>query len=480
MEDRIRLGVNIPLFTIGVIATALGCFIGITGIWGYAAKGLIIPEWIKVSHGHVNWWGVLITIAAVLLPGLALTGWFRLATYIIALVAPFLWALGFYLTYARGVQGAMYIMPVAEIPLLIVLFVIALVASGIRIPYVTTTEVKPSKFDVLTDVTVPRRMFLVPALVAFLSVLVGFYIASIRAAHKPVDPAALIQLHTHGVIIAASAIIMLLALRVLNVREDVFNIAIRISQIAVPLTFLGLLVFIVAGVHSIIWVIPAGIYYILPLMVFFTAIGLIPRSKAPELPFTPTMRVSMGFSLLILLVLIATGAYIALKWDTSPEYTVTFRQEAWPHVGLYYNPENGYPGTAPVRNTPRGLENAHYSPGSWYHLALMWLIAIMLMSQKVFIEMLGKPGLIYLFAVTIPIAPFFNALGRYLAWWPDLGPAAPALQVTEPLFKAAPGGIGALWFAGHPLKAFNIISLFILGLVVLYMIYTRKTVEKGT
>jgi hypothetical protein len=68
-----------------------------------------------------------------------------------------------------------------------------------------------------------------------------------------------------------------------------------------------------------------------------------------------------------------------------------------------------------------------------------------------------------MFLVTIPIAPAFNMLGRYLAWWPDL-PAG------------APGGIGALWYAGHPIKGFNIISLFILGVALLY-IMSKSEVE---
>ncbi|MEM1776912.1 MAG: hypothetical protein QXY00_02505, partial [Acidilobaceae archaeon] len=77
-------------------------------------------------------------------------------------------------------------------------------------------------------------------------------------------------------------------------------------------------------------------------------------------------------------------------------------------------------------------------------------------------------------AITIPLAPFFNALGRYLAWAPDLGPAALALQIEEPMFPGAPGGIGALWYAGHPLKAFNILALAILGIALIYII-SKKT-----
>ncbi|MFN4046325.1 MAG: hypothetical protein ACK4H7_03180, partial [Acidilobaceae archaeon] len=107
--------------------------------------------------------------------------------------------------------------------------------------------------------------------------------------------------------------------------------------------------------------------------VFFTAIGVIPRAGEPPLAFAPATRASIAF---LTLALIATGAYISLQWATSLDATVTFRQKEWPHVGLYYDPAAGYPGTAPVRNTPRGLETAHYSPGSWAHAALTWLVAL--------------------------------------------------------------------------------------------------------
>ncbi|MDM7275243.1 MAG: hypothetical protein P3X22_003865 [Thermoprotei archaeon] len=398
------------------------------------------------------------------MPGLPLASWFKILLIIVALVAPFVWAFGFAAYYALGVGPSMYIMPLAEIALLLVLLRVALVASGIRVPGITAPEAKPGRFDVLSDVTVPSRIFIVPTIVAVLGVLVGFFLAAaFRAAHKPIEPAALVQLHTHTILIAASSVIMLLALRAMNVNERFFNLAIRISQIAVPLVFLGLLAFNIFKLHSIVWVIPSAIYFILPLSVFLTAIGLISRAGEPSLAFAPATRMSIAFASLVLIVLIATGAYIALKWDTSPDVTITFKQKEWPFVGPYPDPAMGYPGTAPVRNTPRGLETAHYSPGSWLHVAIAWIIALALISR-----------IFYLLAITVPIAPFFNALGRYLAWAPPIGPAAPALMVPDPLFKAAPPGAGALLYAGHPFKAFNIIALFILGIALLYIMSKTK------
>jgi len=68
----------------------------------------------------------------------------------------------------------------------------------------------------------------------------------------------------------------------------------------------------------------------------------------------------------------------------------------------------------------------------------------------------NKPGMTYLYAMTISFAPLFNMLGRYLAW---LG---------------IPNGIGALWFAGHPLKGFNLISLFIVSVLALYLLRKKS------
>lgn len=475
MHHTLRLGVNLPLFVVGTLIVGLGAFIGIIGIWGYMAKGLVSPEWVKISHGHVAWWGVLILIAATILPGLNVTRFFKNVAIAVCLVAPTVWGIAYYLYYAKEISVAKFLLPVSEIALLAVLLAIALQASGIQIPGVTAQEVSRDRLDIMTNLEVPRKMFLVPTIVALLGVIVGFFLVfAFRAANKPIEPAALVQLHTHTVLLSASAVIMLLALKVLHVEEWVFDVAVKISQISLPLVFLGLLAFNVLELHSIVWVMPAGLYYLLLVAVFLASIGLL--KTTPSIPFHSALRASMAFALAVLLVLIATGAYLAIKWNTTPEVTVTFRQEAgYPHVGPYYDPAKGYPGTAPVRNTPRGLENAHYSPGSWLHVAVMWLVCLGLLSAGgAFTKILNMPGLFYLFAVTVPLAPFFNALGRYLAWWPDLGPAAPALMVTDPIFKGAPGGIGALWYAGHPLKAFNILSLAIFGLALIYVLSTRR------
>jgi len=462
----IRLALNIPLFVAAMISIGVGTFTGIVGIWGYAAQKQVVPEWIKVSHAHASWWSVLIMLAAMVLPSLPLASWFRKAAIAIAFIAPAGWVvLGQYAYYHLGVGVSKWIMPVFEIPLFLVLLAIALVAAGIRLPFITVEEApKPGRFDVLSDVEIDRRVFLVPALVAAFGVLVGFGLAAyFKAQGAPIRPAALVQLHDHLVLISTSAVIALLALRVLNVSEGVFRLALWIMQLSLPLVALGLIVFIALGIHSIVWVIPAGIYYLLPVLAFLAALGFIPKSAKPDLPYISAIRVSLAVAYAIILVLVAQGAHIALVWDTSPELTVTFRQpEGQPYPGPY--PEK-FLGTAPVKDTPRGLENAHLSPGSWSHVAATWLIILALVGPKLLVEKLRKPGIMYLFLVTIPLAPAFNMLGRYLAWWPGL-PAG------------APGGIGALWYAGHPIKGFNIISLFILGVALLYIMSREAEVQR--
>ncbi|RSN71727.1 hypothetical protein [Candidatus Methanodesulfokora washburnensis] len=95
-------------------------------------------------------------------------------------------------------------------------------------------------------------------------------------------------------------------------------------------------------------------------------------------------------------------------------------------------------------------------PYSWLPLYALWLITLALVGPAI-LERIKRPGLLYMFLVTIPIAPMFNMMGRYLAWWTGLPPGAP-------------GGIGAMYYAGHPLKGFNIVTLFVIGIALLYLI----------
>ncbi len=80
------------------------------------------------------------------------------------------------------------------------------------------------------------------------------------------------------------------------------------------------------------------------------------------------------------------------------------------------------------------------------------MLALMLAGNFVFSSLLHMPALVYLFAITIPMAPIFNFNGRILAW------------------REVPYGIGSLYFAAHPLKGFNILSFFAVGTAALLAI----------
>jgi hypothetical protein len=478
-SPTIRLGLNIPLFIAALIAIGTGSLVGMIGIWTAAAWGRPVPEWEKVGHAHATWWAVLIMIAAMVLPSIALKSWAKKLVIAGTFIGPSLWVgtLAFY--YEIGgpafwrvsnpaAPGTYYEIPVIglaasffEFVGLLALGSVALLASGVTIPLISAKEPPPkSRYELVTDTEVPRRIFLVPTLIIVAGVVIGFSITSIfKVFHRPVSPAALVQLHDHTVLLSTSALIALLALAVLQVPRRIFDLGYKLMLVSLPLTLFGLLVFNFVGLPSIVWVVPAGIYYLIPLVAFLASVGLFRKqsSRNPGHNLGPSLQLRLALAVCFagLLVLIANGAQLALVWDTQPDITVTFKQpEGSPYPGPY---PSKYIGTAPVKGTPRGIENAHLSPGSWFHLAVTWLVILALVGGQVFNGgIFNRPGMLYLYAITIPLAPMFNMLGRYLAW---LG---------------IPNGIGALWFAGHPIKGFNIISLFIVALLAVYIMRKKS------
>uniref|UniRef100_A0A7C3WT21 Uncharacterized protein n=1 Tax=Thermofilum pendens TaxID=2269 RepID=A0A7C3WT21_THEPE len=135
-EGAIRLGLNIPLFVASTIAIGVGTLTGMIGVWGYTAQRLIVPEWIKTGHAHASWWAVLILIAAVIVPSLPLASWFRKYLLATALLCPTAWiVLGMYAYYELGIVPAKYLMPVFETLLFIALLGTALVAAGVKLPF---------------------------------------------------------------------------------------------------------------------------------------------------------------------------------------------------------------------------------------------------------------------------------------------------------------------------------------------------------
>lgn len=480
LDSDTRLGLSIPLFIAAILSLATGTLVGLLGIWGASAWGKPVPEWEKLGHAHTAWWSVLIMVAAILMPYASLKPTVKRLITIGTFIGPVLWIgmIGSYyeiggpkiwlFTDDDSVQ-TYYELPILGIGASLLevlgfssLMLVGLSAAGVKIPYLYGKP-EQSRFDLISDVYVPRKIFLIPTLTIAAGVLVGFALTGIfKVTNTPTEPAALVQLHTHPAMIATSAMLILLAMSILNVSSRVFRLAYSLMRISLPAVLIGLLLFNLFALHSLVWVIPAGIYYAL-LLLSIPAIFIAGRSKSSEevkritvsggspllqhISLASSIRLSMVICLSILAILVGTGAYIALVYDTTPYTTVTYKQpEGSPYPGPY---PDEYIGTAPVKGTPRGLENAHLSPGSWFHVAVAWLIVLALFGNRLFER---RIGLLNLLIFTIPMAPLFNTLGRYLAW---LG---------------IPNGIGALWFAGHPLKGFNIVVLFIIGLISLYAI----------
>jgi len=464
MKGEVRLGLNIPLFVASIVSIGTGTLVGMVAIWWYLAWGLPAPEWQKVSHAHAAWWSAIILIAAMLLPSLELRRWVKRFIVWGTFIGPVFWVGVIAAYYELG--GGMiwrfrdpliesyYSIPVLGVIAGILEFlgflamsIVALSAAGIRLPFLHDHGARPGRYDLLSDVYIPRKVFLIPFLIITIGVVTGFILTGFfKSIGLPIRPAALVQLHDHTALLALSALIILMLTRVLKAPDEIFEGMYRLMVIGLPLLTIGLILFVLDIFPSVAWVLPAGIYYLIPVSAALYSSGLISRISLAG--YLPAIRVASAICLFGILLLVAQGAYIALVWDVSPDVTVTYRQpEGVEYPGPY---PDEYLGTAPVKNSPRGLENAHLSPGSWYHIALTWLMMLGAVGDKIFRGILGRPNLIYLFIVTIPAAPTFNMLGRYLAW------------------AGIPNGIGALFFAGHPLKGFNIISLFILGLYLIY------------
>jgi hypothetical protein len=349
-----------------------------------------------------------------------------------------------YLVYGTGIF-------VIEVWIFATLALVFLAAMGVRLPRFSQAAPEPSRLELLSPVEFPQTALRVPLLLGGFGLLVGWAMTlAFKARGLPVAPAALVQLHSHTFFFILGYLMTLLAMRTVGVREEVFTLTYRLGLVGLPLLVVSWVVFNVFRLHSLVHVVPSLLYFailFLGLGGLWGRFGL--RAGADE--SFHYVRGALIFTWILLIGLAAVGPVIALGWDTRPDVTVTYKQpEGQPYPGPY--PEK-YIGTAPVARSPRGLENLHLSPGSWSHVAVAWLLTLMLFADPVG-RGLGGFGPIFLAATTIPLAPWFNAVGR-LAAWADL-----------------PAGIGALWFAGHPLKFFN---TFLLGAVALVLIRRWRT-----
>ena len=455
----IELGLDIPLLVAATVAIGFGTLSGEVGIWRYLAWKRAVPYWIKVGHAHLTWWTAFLVLAAVLLPGLSLALWAKDAIVVISFVFPLAWLAAMYAYYEKG--GSLvstFLMPVMEVLGFGSLLVVFVAASGFQLPMVSVAGQAPlSRWDFLSGISVPGEIFLVPTLVASVGIAVAWTIAFLfyrTSPHGPIRPAALVQLHNHTAMIAVSAVLMLIILSLMGVSQTVFDIGYYLVVVSLPLLVVGLFAFVVLKMHSIVWVAPTALFYLVVVMAFLATVGIIPSSPTATgiaaYGGFPALRASLAVALAMILITASLGPYMGLKWDRSPDTTVTYSQ---PEGSTYPGPYPAvYAGTQPVGGTPRGLENAHLSPGSWLHIVVTWQLALMLAGGYIFGSVLHLPELVYLFAITIPMAPIFNFNGRILAW------------------RKIPNGIGSLYFGGHPVKGFNILSLFVVGVVAILVI----------
>ena len=455
----VELGLDIPLLIAATVAIGFGTLSGEVGIWRYLAWKKAVPYWIKVGHAHLTWWTAFLVLAAIVLPGLGLALWAKDAIVVTSFVFPLAWLAAMYAYYERGASlVSTLVMPIMEVLGFGSLLAVFVSASGIQLPVVSVTgQIPLSKWDFLSGVSVPNEIFLVPTIVASLGIAAAWIIAFLfyrNSPHKPIRPAALVQLHNHTSMMAVSAVLMLIVLSVMGVAQPVFDFGYYFAIVSLPLLVVGLIAFVYFKVHSIVWIAPTALFYLIVILALLATVGIIPTNPAATgiaaYDAFPALRISLAVALAMILITASLGPYMGLKWDKSPDTTVTYSQpEGTPYPGPY---PAVYTGTQPVGGTPRGLENAHLSPGSWLHIVVTWQLALMLAGSYIFGSLLHLPALVYLFAITIPMAPIFNFNGRILAW------------------QNVPYGIGSLYFAGHPVKGFNILSLFAVGVAALLMI----------
>jgi hypothetical protein len=255
----IELGLDVPLFIAAMVAVGFGTLSGEVGIWRYLAWKKAAPYWIKVGHAHLTWWTTFLMLASILLPGLGIALWAKYAIIIISFIFPLAWLAAMFAYYEKGGSlVSMLSMPMMEALGFGSLLVVFVIASGFQLPWISTgAAVQLPKWELLSGVSVPNEIFLVPTIVTSLGVAVAWVIALLfdtTTPHKPIRPAALVQLHNHTAMLAASAALMLIILNVMGVSQSAFNIGYYLAIVSLLLIVAGLLAFVLFNVHSIAWI----------------------------------------------------------------------------------------------------------------------------------------------------------------------------------------------------------------------------------
>ncbi len=455
----IKLGLSVPLFAASLAAILIGApLLGLTGVWGFLVKSQAVPQYLKTLHAHVSWWSVVMLIASLILPSIPLKPAIRkiiiwgcfiiIPAYVLFMLLhyaaqPFVLDFGsfgrFYLS-AFGFLGFL-----TEIAFFAAMTAVSLLAAGFKIPFLTAENAPASKYDILSEIEVPRKAFSAYAVFLLVAVALGLFIlGQFTLQHKAVTPAALVNFHTHIGFFAIGLLMTSIAMSAVGAGISIVEIARKLGVVAVSAAIAGFSVFIIFNTHSAVWVVPSLFYFAMVVMGWLSLwgkFGLNPRGTHFHF-----VRGALIFIWGALLLFISVGPHLALNYDTDPNLTVTYKQPANAlNVGVYPDP-NAYPGTAPNKGMPRGLENLHLSPSSWSHVAIFWLIIFLVFGEKIF-QTIGKPNLIFLMAVTIAQAPVFNAIGRIGAW------------------ANLPGGVGPLFLVAHPLKTINILMLLVIAFI---------------
>jgi hypothetical protein len=143
------------------------------------------------------------------------------------------------------------------------MLILIFLAGGLKISFLQKGEETLDKDEIDSEVYVPRKVFLVYGIFLSISILAGLFILSnFTLQHKPVYPAALTQLHTHTGIFSVGFMMVMLAMSALGVNIEKLNFFFKLGTLSLAGTVIGLLIFILFKTHSIVWVIPSGLYFI--------------------------------------------------------------------------------------------------------------------------------------------------------------------------------------------------------------------------
>lgn len=449
---------SVPLFCASLVALFIGApVIGLAGVWGFLVQKIPFPNYLKVIHAHTAWWSVVMLVSALFLPNIPIKKWFKRAVIagsflVVPLYSglmilhyripdPYVLNLGAFGSFYLTVFGALSFL--LEIIFFGATLIIALMAGGFSPPFLADENQRPGKYDLVSEILIPRKTVFLYAVFLFIAVVLGLAILSqFTLQHKAIFPAALVQFHTHIAFFAIGVLMTVMAMSAVGANKKAIDFTHNTGVVALTGTGLGFLAFIFLKFPSVAWIIPAMVYYAVLVLGWLSLWGKFGARHLAGPQYY--IRNALIFIWASLLIFVLAGPYLASRYDVSPDLTVTYKQEGGgiggKHVGPYPSPEK-WQGTAPNPGNPRGIENFHLSPGSWSHVAIFWLLALFLFGEKI-LAALGAPNFIFFLATTIAMAPVLNAMGRIGAW---IGPAV---------------GPGALYLAGHPLKVINIIALF--------------------